>query len=210
MEATGVDWIPVYERLEVRGFDVRLVNARHLKHVPGRNSEVTDAEWLRDLHSVGLLRGSFRPTAAITTLRADLRHRHTLVESAGIYTQRIEKALVQMDVHLTQVVSDITGVTGLRMLRDIVAGQRDPHRLAAHRDARCRASAADIVAALTGHSSPEHLFVLPQNLELFDMCQRQLTTCADAIDAQWATLMAAVPPRAVHPGPARHPQGARQ
>ena len=201
MEATGVYWIPLYELLEARGFDVRLVNARHLKNVPGRKSDVSDAEWLRDLHCVGLLRGSFRPTAAIVALRAYLRHRQTLVESAGIYTQRMQKALVQMNVHLTQVVSDITGVTGLRILRDIVAGQRDPQHLAAHRDYRCQASEADIVAALTGHYRAEHLFVLQQNLELFDACQQQLAACDDAIDAHLASLTAPLPPPPPLPAP---------
>jgi transposase len=201
MEATGVYWIPVYELLETRGFEVLLVNARHRKNVPGRKSDVTDAEWIRDLHSVGLLRGRFRPTAASAALRAYLRHRQTLVESAGIYPQRMQKALVQMNLLLTQVVSDITGVTGRRILRDIVAGQRDPQHLARHRDSRCRASPAEIVAALTGHYRPEHLFVLQQNLELFAMCQRQLATCDDAIAAQLATLTAQVPPPA-QPAPA--------
>jgi transposase len=201
MEATGVYWIPLYELLEARGFDVRLVNARHLKNVPGRKSDVSDAEWIRDLHCVGLLRGSFRPTAAIVALRAYLRHRQTLVESAGIYTQRMQKALVQMNLHLMQVVSDITGVTGLRILRDIVAGQRDPRCLAAHRDYRCHASDADIVAALTGHYRAEHLFVLQQNLELFDACQQQLAACDDAIDAHLAAVTAPLPPPPPLPAP---------
>ena len=126
MEATGVYWIPIYEILEARGFEVLLVNARHVKNVPGRKSDVSDCEWLRELHSVGLLRGSFRPTDGIVALRAYLRHRQTLVESASTYIQRMQKALVQMNLQLPLVVSDITGVTGLRILRDIVAGQRDP------------------------------------------------------------------------------------
>ena len=192
MEATGVYWIPIYELLEARGVEVLLVNARHLKNVPGRKSDVADCEWIRELHSVGLLRGSFRPPAAIVALRAYLRHRHTLVESAGIDTQRMQKALVQMNLQLPLVVSDITGVTGLRIVRDIVAGQRDPHRLAAHRDYRCRASQAEIAAALTGHYRPEHLFVLQQNLELFDTCQQQLATCDAAIQTHLATLTAQV------------------
>ena len=190
MEATGVYWIPIYEILEARGFEVLLVNARHLKNVPGRKSDVSDCEWIRELHSVGLLRASFRPTDAIVTLRAYLRHRQTLVESAGTYIQRMQKALVQMNLQLPLVVSDITGVTGLRILRDIVAGQHDPHHLAEHRDYRCRASKADIVAALTGHYRPEHLFVLQQNLELFDVCQAQLVPCDRAIDAHVQTLTA--------------------
>jgi transposase len=193
MEATGVYWIPIYEILEARGFEVLLVNARHLKNVPGRKSDVSDCEWIRELHSVGLLRGSFRPVDAIVALRAYMRHRQTLVESAGTYTQRMQKALVQMNLQLTLVVSDITGVTGLRILRDIVAGQRDPQQLAAHRDVRIRASTADIVAALTGHYRPEHLFVLQQNLELFDGCQTQLAACDRAIEAHVQTLIAPLP-----------------
>jgi transposase len=190
MEATGVYWIPIYEILEARGFEVLLVNARHLKNVPGRKSDVSDCEWIRELHSVGLLRGSFRPTDAIVALRAYLRHRQTLIESAGTYIQRMQKALVQMNLQLPLVVSDITGVTGLRILRDIVAGHRDPQQLAEHRDHRCRASKTEIIAALTGHYRPEHLFVLQQNLELFDACQAQLAACDRAIDAHIQTLTA--------------------
>jgi len=190
MEATGVYWIPIYEILEARGVEVHLVNARHVKNVPGRKSDVSDCEWLRELHSVGLLRGSFRPTDAIVALRAYLRHRQTLIESAGAYIQRMQKALVQMNVQLPLVVSDITGVTGLRILRDIVAGHRDPAQLAEHRDHRCRASTADIIAALTGNYRPEHVFVLQQNLELFDACQTQLAACDTAIEAHLHTLTA--------------------
>lgn len=190
MEATGVYWIPIYEILEARGVEVHLVNARHVKNVPGRKSDVSDCEWLRELHSVGLLRGSFRPTDAIVALRAYLRHRQTLIESAGAYIQRMQKALVQMNVQLPLVVSDITGVTGLRILRDIVAGRRDPVQLAEHRDHRCRASTADIIAALTGNYRPEHVFVLQQNLELFDACQTRLAACDTAIEAHLQTLTA--------------------
>ena len=199
MEATGVYWIPVYEILEARGFAVLLVNARHLKNVPGRKSDVSDCEWIRELHSVGLLRGSFRPTDSIIALRAYLRHRQTLIESAGAYIQRMQKALVQMNVQLPLVVSDITGVTGLRILRDIVAGQRDPQQLAEHRDHRCRASKADIIAALTGNYRPEHLFVLQQNLALFDACQAQMAACDLAIEAHLHTLTASLvePPLAL-------------
>jgi len=143
MEATGVYWIPIYEILEARGFEVLLVNARHLKNVPGRKSDVSDCEWIRELHSVGLLRASFRPTAAIVALRAYLRHRQTLIESAGTYIQRMQKALVQMNLQLPLVVSDITGVTGLRILRAIVAGQRDPEQLAEHRDLLPRLQGGD-------------------------------------------------------------------
>lgn len=134
MESTGVYWIPLYEILEARGFDVVLVNARHVKNVPGRKTDVVDCQWLQELHSVGLLRGSFRPAAAIAALRAYLRHRETLVQSTATHVQRMQKALVQMNLQLPLVISDITGVTGLRILRDIIAGQTDPHTLAQHRD----------------------------------------------------------------------------
>jgi transposase len=207
MEATGVYWIPIYDILEARGLEVLLVNARHIKHVPGRKSDVSDCEWLRDLHSVGLLRGSFRPTEGIVALRTYLRHRHSVVESAAIYIQRMQKALVQMNVQLSLVVSDITGVTGLKILRDIVAGHHDPEQLARHRDYRCRATPAEIVAALTGYYRPEHVFVLQQNLELFDACQRQLAACDHAIEAQMQGLTAT---RAVPPTPLPAPRVARR
>jgi transposase len=193
MESTGVYWIPLYEILEARGIDVVLVNARHVKNVPGRKTDVVDCQWLQELHSVGLLRGSFRPTAAIATLRAYLRHRETLVQSAATHVQRMQKALVQMNLQLATVISDITGVTGLRILRDIVAGRTDPHALAQHRDRRCQASEVEITAALTGHYRPEHVFVLQQNLELLDAFQHQLGACDAAIEAHLDTLVAQAP-----------------
>ncbi|HAM59704.1 MAG TPA: IS110 family transposase [Candidatus Rokubacteria bacterium] len=197
MESTGVYWIPLYEILEARGVDVVLVNARHVKNVPGRKTDVVDCQWIQELDSVGLLRGSFRPTAAIAALRAYLRHRETLVQSATTHVQRMQKALVQMNLQLSIVISDITGVTGIRMLRAIIAGETNPHALAQHRDYRCQASEAEITAALTGHYRPEHVFVLQQNLELFDAYQRQLTACDAAIEAHVHTLAAQAPAPAV-------------
>ena len=205
MEATGVYWIPLYEILEARGFTVLLVNARHVKNVPGRKSDVSDCEWLRDLHIVGLLRGSFRPTDGIVALRAYLRHRQTLIETAGAHVQRMQKALVQMNVQLPLVVSDITGVTGIRILRDIVAGRTDPHALAQHRDYRCHASHAVIVAALTGNYRPEHVFGLRQNLEAFDHVQQLLVACDTAIEAHLQTL-AAQATRVTTPLPSARPR----
>jgi transposase len=192
MEATGVYWIPLYEILEARQFAVVLVNAKHVKNVPGRKSDVFDCEWIRELHSVGLLRGSFRPADGIVALRAYLRHRETLVQSVGTHIQRMQKALVQMNIQLPLVVSDITGVTGLRILRDIVAGRRDPQALAEHRDGRCRATVVEIVAALTGNYRPEHLFVLQQNLELFDTCRTYIAACDAMIEAHIQTLTATI------------------
>jgi hypothetical protein len=166
-----------------------------------------DCQWIQELHSVGLLRGSFRPTAAIAALRAYLRHRETLVQSAATHVQRMQKALVQMNLQLPVVISDISGVTGLRILRAIVAGQTDPHALAQHRDARCRASEAEITAALTGHYRPEHLFVLQQNLELFDAYHRQLAACDVAIEAHVRTLAVRAP---APPGPLPTPRTSRK
>jgi len=203
MEATGVYWIPLYELLETRGFEVLLVNARHFKNVPGRKSDVSDCEWLRDLLSVGLLRGSFRPTAGIVALRTYLRHRQTLVETASTFIQRMQKALVEMNVQLPLVVSDITGATGLRILRDIVAGQRAPQHLAQHRDPRCRATETELIAALTGHYQPDHLFVLQQNLEGFDVCQTQIARCDATIEGHLRTLTTPVPAPAAPLPPSR-------
>jgi transposase len=188
MEATGVYWVPLYEILEARGFDVLLVNARHVKNVPGRKSDVADAEWLRDLHSVGLLRGSFRPADAIVALRGYLRHRTTLVNSMSDVIQRMQKALLQMNVQLPQIVSDVTGKTGLAIMRDIVMGRTDPDRLAQHRDRRCHATEKEFVAALTGNYRPEHVFALKQNLELFDIHQSKLADCDAAIEAHLQQL----------------------
>jgi transposase len=207
MEATGVYWIPIYELLEARGLTMHLVNARHVKNVPGRKSDVVDCEWLRDLHSVGLLRGSFRPPDLIVALRAYLRHRQTLIDSASAHVQRMQKALVEMNLQLPRVISDITGQTGLRIVRDIVAGQRDPEALAQHRDRRCHATPAEIVAALTGHYRSEHVFVLQQNLELFDACQRQLTACDAAIETHLHAISA---PAAAPTAPLQPPRITRK
>jgi len=203
MEATGVYWIPLFEILEVKGFEVLLVNARHVKNVPGRKSDVLDSEWLRDLHSVGLLRGSFRPADAIVALRGYMRHRDTLVDSMSAVIQRMQKALLQMNVQLPQVITDITGKTGLAIVRDIVAGRTDPEQLAQHRDARCHASEREFVAALTGNYRPEHVFVLKQNLELFEIHQSKLADCDAAVEAHLKQLADQLAPPATELPPAR-------
>src|ERR1700687_1276076 len=151
MESTGVYWIPVYEILEQRGFEVMLVNARDAKHVPGRKTDVSDAQWLRQLHEYGLLRASFRPKGELAALRAYLRQRERLLDYAASHIQHMQKALMQMNVQLHHVVTDITGATGMRILRAIVAGERDAAVLASHRDRRCHASEAEIAAALAGN-----------------------------------------------------------
>jgi transposase len=152
----------------------------------------------------GYCGAAFRPTDAIVALRAYLRHRETLVQSAGTHVQRMQKALIQMNLQLPLVVSDITGVTGLRILRDIVTGQRDPQVLAQHRNYRCHASVAEIVGALTSNYRPEHLFALQQNLELFDIYQQQIAACDAAIEAHLHALTAqAVVPTTPLPSPLR-------
>src|ERR1700759_3994801 len=158
MGSTGVYWIPAYEILEQRGFEVVLVNARDAKHVPGRKTDVSDAQWLRRLHEYGLLRASFRPKGELATLRAYLRQRERLLDYAASHIQHMQKALMQMNVQLHHVVSDITGVTGLQIVRAIVAGIRAPEQLARCRDVRCGASEEMIREALTGNYRAEHVF----------------------------------------------------
>src|SRR5690242_13883888 len=156
MESTGVYWIPVYEVLEQRGFAVVLVNARDAKHVPGRKTDVSDAEWLRRLHEYGLLRASFRPKGELAALRAYLRQRERLLDYAASHIQHMQKSLMQMNIQLHHVVADITGATGMRIIRAIIAGERDPATLAVHRDRRCHATVEVISAALTGNWRDEH------------------------------------------------------
>ena len=188
LESTGVYWIPVYEILEARGLQVYVVNARHVKNVPGRKSDIQDCQWLQGLHSVGLLRGSFRPEAEIVALRAYLRHRATLIEYRAAHIQHMQKALQQMNVQLTQAVSDITGVTGLAIIRAIVAGQRDPQQLAALRQPGVKKTEAEIAKALTGNYRAEHLFALQQALALYDFYTAQVAACDAEIERQFANL----------------------
>src|SRR5215203_2434868 len=168
MESTGVYWIPVFQVLEERGFEVRLVDARQLKRVPGRKTDVADCQWLQQLHSYGLLAGAFRPDDEVCILRSYMRQRAMLTGYAGQHVQHMHKALVQMNVQLQYVIEDITGATGMRIIRAILAGERDPDRLAALRDERCKNSPATIAQALQGDWREEHLFALAQAVELVD------------------------------------------
>jgi len=190
MESTGVYWIPIYEILEARGFEVYLVNARHLKNVPGRKTDVLDCQWIQQLHTYGLLRASFRPSEEICALRAVARHRDNLIRYRSSHIQHMQKALQLMNVKLTEVVSDITGVTGMSIIRAIVAGERDPHQLASLRDSRCAKSEEQIAKALQGNYKPEHVFVLKQALAQLDFYQQQIREC----DAQMEAMYAALPP----------------
>lgn len=188
MESTGVYWIPAFEILEQHGFEVILVNARYAKNVPGRKTDVSDAGWLRQLHSYGLLRGSFRPTAEIATLRAYLRQRERLVEYAAAHIQHMQKALMEMNLQLHHVVSDITGATGMRIIRAIVAGERDPDVLASLRDVRCHSSVEIIRASLVGNYRDEHVFALIQSLELYDFYQDKMLECDRKLEATISDL----------------------
>lgn len=203
MESTGVFWIPLYELLEERGFEVLLVNAHHVKNVPGRKSDVQDCEWIRQLHTFGLLRGSFRPGQEFLALRAYLRQREALVKMAATAVQHMQKALSQMNLQLHNAVSDITGHTGMAILRAIIAGEHDPQRLAAHRNYRCHASTDEIVRSLTGNYRPEHLFALRQAVELYDVYQAKMTDCDQAVEAALQTLCSQAPPVDEPPPPPR-------
>jgi hypothetical protein len=177
MESTGVYWIPVYEILEERGLAVVLANARDCKTVPGRKSDVNDAQWLQRLHACGLLRASFRPSRDIAALRAYMRIRDRHLEYAAAHMQHMQKALTLMNLQLHHVLSDISGVTGLRIIRAIVSGEQDPDVLAGMRDVRCRESLETIRAALVGNYQPEHIFALSQALQLFDAYQERIADC---------------------------------
>lgn len=182
IESTGVYWIPVFQILETSGIKVCLVNAHHVKSVPGRKSDVIDCQWLRQLHSYGLLHASFRPEDQVCQLRSYIRQRERLVQSVTVHIQRMQKALTQMNLHLRRVVTDVTGVTGMKIIRAIAAGEHNPKTLAAFRDPRIKASVEEIEAALEGDYRPEHLFVLQQELSLFDTYQAQIAQCDVAIE----------------------------
>lgn len=188
MESTGVYWIPVFQILETSGFEVYLVNARRVKMVPGRKSDVLDCQWLRQLHSYGLLAASFRPKDEICALRSYIRHRERLTQNASTHIQRMQKALTEMNLHLTRVLSDVTGVTGMAIIRAIVAGERDPAKLAALKDPRTKRGAADIGAALAGDYRVEQLFILSQELQLYDIYRQQIQLCDQQIEVTLSDL----------------------
>jgi transposase len=188
MESTGVYWVAAYEVLEARGLEVILANAREARAVPGRKSDVNDAQWLQRLHACGLLRASFRPGRAIAELRAYLRAREKHTDYAAAHIQHMQKALTFMNLQLHHVIASITGVTGMNIIRAIVAGERDPDKLAAMRDVRCKQSLATIRGALVGNYQPEHLFALKQALALYDFYQR----CIDECDAEIERAVAAL------------------
>jgi transposase len=184
MESTGVYWIPLFEVLSARGFEVKLVDPRQLRNVPGRKTDVVDCQWIQQLHTFGLLAAAFRPEDEICVLRSYLRQRLMLVTYAAHHIQHMQKALEQMNLKLGHVVSDIAGVTGLAIIRAILDGQRGPGELAKLRDRRCQADEETIARALQGNWRPEHLFELRQALELFEFYRQQIAACDREIEAQ--------------------------
>lgn len=188
MESTGVYWVPIFELLEQRGFRCCLINAASTKRFPGRKSDVLDCQWLQTLHSYGLLADSFRPDADLIPLRTLLRHRAQLVQHRSPHILHMQKALLQMNLQLPQVLSDVTGETGLRIIRAIVAGERDPEALAALRNSRCHKDEAEIALALTGTWREEHLFVLQQSLALYDFYTQQITACDAEIERTYSVI----------------------
>ena len=194
MESTGIYWIPVFEILESAGLDVKLVNARHVKNVPGRKSDVLDCQWLQQLHTYGLLEGAFRPTEQVCSLRAYVRQRMNLVRYASSHIQHMQKALAQMNLLLANVVSDITGTTGMRIIKAILDGERDPRILAGMRDRRCKNNEETIARSLHGNFRPEHLFSLKQAVDLYTFYQGQIAECDQQILSQLATFDAVSDP----------------
>ena len=188
MESTGVYWIPVFEYLESLNIECCLISAAALKKVPGRKTDVVDSQWIQTLHSYGLLNASFRPEADIVALRTLLRHRAQLLEHRSPHILHMQKALLQMNLQLSQVLSAITGQTGLLIIRAIVAGERNPQQLAALRNWRCQKDEAEIAAALTGTWRDEHLFVLKQSLAMYDFYTGQLAECDREIERTFSLI----------------------
>ena len=182
MESTGVYWIPLFEELERQGHECLLISSRSMRRVSGRKSDISDAQWIQTLHTYGLLESSFRPQAELIALRTLLRHRSQLVEHRSPHIQHMQKALLQMNVQLSQAVTDITGVTGQAIIYAVLAGERDPHKLAALREPGCKNSEEEIGKALTGTWREEHLFVLKQSMEMYVFYTQQIQACDDEIE----------------------------
>jgi len=183
LESTGIYWITLFEVLEGRGLHVRLVDTRKLKYVPGRKSDVMDCQWLQQLHTYGLLEGAFRPADEICVLRGYVRQRCMLVESLSREILHMQKAMEQMNVKLTEVLSDVTGVTGMQIIRAILEGERDAKELAKFRNHRCKHDEATIAKALRGNWRKEHLFQLRQAVQLYDFLTTQVGECDTQIEA---------------------------
>jgi transposase len=190
MESTSVYWIPLFQKLEAAGLEVILVNARHVRHVPGRKSDCKDCQWLQRLHSYGLLNGSFRPGDDICCLRSLMRHRDNLTKACGQQVQHMQQALNYMNVHLHHAVSDLNGETGLRILDAILRGERDPKELVKLRDPQItRSTVAEMEEALKGDWREEHLFVLRQSLENYRHLLKQMEVCDAMVEKALAKVV---------------------
>lgn len=192
MESTGVYWIPLFQILEARGFDVKLVNARQVKNLPGRKTDMLDCQWLQKLHTFGLLNNSFRPTDQICILRSYWRQRDNLITATSTCVQHMQKALTEMNIQLANVISDISGWTGLAIIRAILGGERDPQKLAKLRHERIRASKEEIAKSLEGNWREELLFNLRQALELYDFYQEKIKDCDLRIQQHLKTFQSKV------------------
>src|SRR2546426_2998763 len=188
MESTGVYWIPLFELLESRGIEVILTDTRHLTRVPGRKTDFQDCQWIQLLHSCGLLQGCYRPGDAICQLRSLVRNKAVLVAERSDWLRRMQKCLEQMNVRVHRAVSDIDGTTGMAILRAIVAGERDPVKLAKHRDPRCRKSEASIARELTGNWRSDHLFNLEQGLKMYELMEERIGDYQREIQKQMQAL----------------------
>jgi transposase len=206
MESTGVYWIPLFQILEKRKIEVRLVNAYHVRNVPGRKTDVEDCQWIQHLHSVGLLRGSFRPDDEICAIRSLWRHRENLIQLATVHLQHMQKALDQMNLQLHHVISDLSGTTGLTIIDAILAGERDPQTLAKLRDWRIKASEETIMKSLVGDYRPEHLFVLRQSLDAYRRYQKMIQELDEDVKRMMVQLPSKVDPAVKPLGKERNPR----
>lgn len=200
MESTGVYWIPLYELLDQRGIEAVLVDARQMKHVPGRKTDMIDCQWLQLLHSCGLLRGAFRPADAFCRLRAVVRQKASLIDEQADWMRRMQKSMDQMNVRVHRAVSDISGTTGMAMIRAIVAGERDPRKLAELRNGRCARSIQEMIEELTGNWREDHLFNLRQALAMYDFILQRIAV----YEAEIQRILQEVTPK-VQSGPAPEP-----
>lgn len=188
MESTGVYWIPIFEILESRGFDVNLINARQIKNVPGKKTDILDCQWIQQLHTYGLLRASFRPEEDMCALRSLIRQREMLVKYRAMHIQHIQKNLETMNVKLCSVLKDITGVTGMKIIRAIIDGERDPVKLAQFRDPRCFSSEDDIAKSLEGNYRSEHMFCLTQAVRMYDDYTGHIESCDRQIECNYSAV----------------------